>query len=433
MPGEVLTMKRKLTEASIPPLRTSLPQEDVFHVSTPGGGLRVTKEGRKTWFLLYYSPVTGKKRRLTIGEHPSGKKGEPRYLTLKQFETDYQILRGKIAEGKDPQSVAQETGLAPRRISPEALLAEVRSLFPDGVIEGTMGALLVDYFTAIKAQLAPRTFFGYRSVAKTWIVPRFAKTPVSSFGEEDVRALLTDVSKKAPQCVREVKKVLSCAFQWARAHVPGIKSNPAQAVPVTVPKGQRDRWLTDDELGTFFQTLPRMKEANAADCHLLIMAALCRPGEAAAARAEDLILMNGERVWRIPDTKNGRDFLIPLTGLVGEVLLRRSLAVGGQGPLFWVCNETGSYPHKLQESNVNFRKLSQLDNVRPHDWRRTGRTHLSSLGIREEVAEAVLNHAKENLKQTYNLYEYWSERKEALRLWHEKLQTIRERAALRAA
>ena len=48
------------------------------------------------------------------------------------------------------------------------------------------------------------------------------------------------------------------------------------------------------------------------------------------------------------------------------------------------------------------------------DLRRTGRTHLSSLGVREEVAEAVLNHAKEDLKATYNLYGYWAERKAAL-------------------
>ncbi len=106
-------MKKKLTKASIPPLRTSLPQQDVFHIPTPGGGLRLTREGRKSWFLLYYSPVTGKKRRLTLGEHPCGKKGEPRYLTLKQFETEYQILRGKLAEGKDPQVVSRpEMGLA---------------------------------------------------------------------------------------------------------------------------------------------------------------------------------------------------------------------------------------------------------------------------------------------------------------------------------
>ena len=62
-----------------------------------------------------------------------------------------------------------------------------------------------------------------------------------------------------------------------------------------------------------------------------------------------------------------------------------------------------------------------------------GRTHLSSLGVRDEVAEAALNHAQEDLKQTYNLYSYWNERKAALALWHGKLESLRAQAAEQAA
>ncbi|HEV8580244.1 MAG TPA: Arm DNA-binding domain-containing protein [Thermoanaerobaculia bacterium] len=101
-------MKRRLTEAGIRSLRTDLPQEDVFHLPTPGAGLRLTREGRKTWFLLYYAPGTVKKRRLYFGEHPSGKLGRARYLTLKEFEREYTIARGDLANGIDPQrKVAQ--------------------------------------------------------------------------------------------------------------------------------------------------------------------------------------------------------------------------------------------------------------------------------------------------------------------------------------
>lgn len=45
------------------------------------------------------------------------------------------------------------------------------------------------------------------------------------------------------------------------------------------------RWLGEDE--------------RAAECNLLMLVSLCRPSEAASARAEDLILIDGERVWRI--------------------------------------------------------------------------------------------------------------------------------------
>ena len=79
------------------------------------------------------------------------------------------------------------------------------------------------------------------------------------------------------------------------------------------------------------------------------------------------------------------------------------------------------------------RELSALKDVRPHDWRRTGRTHLSSLDVREEVAEAAMNHCKEDLKRTYDLWEFWPQRKDALRRWHEKIERLRAEALTQAA
>jgi integrase len=309
---------------------------------------------------------------------------------------------------------------------------DLQKLFPEGVIEGTVAALFVDFFQHSASQLKPRTYRNYKAAARTHVLPRFAKYPISSFGEDDVTALLSEVTKRSPQMVREVKKVISCAFKHGKSHVPGVKFNPALGIRVTVPKNSRDRWLTDDELETFFTTLPKMEDQKAADVYMLILASLCRPGEAASAKAEDLILINGERVWRIPDTKNGRDFLVPLQGPIGEILLRRSADAGGKGPLFWKYNSTKDYPEALKKANKEFRMLSQLQNVRPHDWRRTGRTHSASLEIRDEVGEALMNHAKEDLKRTYNLWEYWQERKAALKLWHSKMEKIRSSLALAA-
>src|SRR4029078_11849759 len=109
-------------------------------------------------------------------------------------------------------------------------------------------------------------------------------------------------------CVNEVSScpklrgrylnVLSCAFAYGKEHIHGVKSNPCQGVKVTVPKVRRDRWLTDSEIETLLQALPRMKHQKAADIYLLILASLCRPGEAAAITAEDVITLNRERVWR---------------------------------------------------------------------------------------------------------------------------------------
>jgi len=52
-----------------------------------------------------------------------------------------------------------------------------------------------------------------------------------------------------------------------------------------------------------------------------------------------------------------------------------------------------------------------------HDIRRTVRTGLSRLGIREEVSEAVLAHVQGGIKGNYNLYGYLDEKRIALERW----------------
>ncbi|HEX9941611.1 MAG TPA: tyrosine-type recombinase/integrase [Thermoanaerobaculia bacterium] len=426
-------MKRRLTEAAIQSLRTGFPQEDIFHPPTPGAGLRLTREGRKTWFLLYYAPRTDKKRRHYFGEHPSGKLGEPRYLSLKEFEREYAIARGDLARGIDPQEKSAQVDPATAKLIPsEVLPPELRKVFPDGFIEGTVGALLADFLQNYAASgLTPRGYANYRDTTRAYLAPVF-KVPILQFGEDDVRNLLSALTKRAPQCVRSAKSVLSCAFEWGKEHFHGVRANPCKAVRVMVKKGERKRFLSDSEISIVFAALPKLKDQKAVDVYTLILASMCRPGEAAGIRAEDVIQLNGERVWKVADPKNGQDFIIPLVGPIGEVIDRRLALVGGKGPLFW---NTGGvdYPQPLKNANRQLRELTALQDIRPHDFRRTGRTHISGLGVRDEVAESLLNHAKEQVNRTYNLYVYWQERKEALKLWHAKLEALRTQEVQKAA
>jgi hypothetical protein len=149
--------------------------------------------------------------------------------------------------------------------------------------------------------------------------------------------------------------------------------------------------------------------------------------------AEDIISLGGERVWKVRN-KVDRDHLIPLIGPIGEIINRRFLECGGKGPLFWVnVDRTTDYPEPLRRASQEVRGLTGFENYRPNDNRRTARTHLEILGVRPEVAEAILNHQKGEIEGTYALYSYWPERKEALRLWHQKLETLKAGAQEQAA
>ena len=434
-------MKLRLTEARIPSLRPDpgKAQQDFFHAPTPAAGLRVGKDGRRTFFALYYSPTTGKRTRVTLGEHASSKGGKVEFapelaLTLRQFESEYAKLKGDLARGIDPNRSGTLETEAPKLIARDDLPADLQSIFPHGVLPGTVGFLLKDYLDRhASLHLTPRSYINYRQTTRAYLSPVYL-APIPSFASMDVRVLLDQIETRAPQSVRGAKNVLSVAFTWGmNKPAYGITSNPCQGIKVTVPKGKRERFLTDTEVETVMAALPRMKDQKAADVYRIILSSLCRPGEAAGIRAEDIISLNGERVWKVADPKNGKDFLVPLYGPIGEVINRRLLAVGGQGPLFWNIPAGKDYPWQLQQANGELRELTALNDIRPHDFRRTARTMVSAIGVRDEVAEALLNHAKESVNGTYNLYTYWTERKEALKLWHAKLASIQAGSEEKAA
>jgi integrase len=64
-----------------------------------------------------------------------------------------------------------------------------------------------------------------------------------------------------------------------------------------------------------------------------------------------------------------------------------------------------------------------------HDLRRTVRSGLSRLRIPEEVREAVLAHVRPGIKKTYDLYDYFDEKRDALEKWAGLLQSIVNRPA----
>jgi integrase len=434
-------MRRRLTEVVIRKLTTGKAQEDVFHEGTPSAGIRLTREGRKTFFALYRSPTVldrngrPKLRRLYFGEHESGKAGEPRYLTLEEFKAAYQVARGEIAKGTDPQesSSAIEKGRESERHVPvSALPSWLHSTFPDGCIEGSLAHLLARYFEAALTgvgikPLAPRTLKGYVATAKTHLLKEHGRKPALSFTTEIVSDILAGIADSAPQMSRQVKKVFSAGFEYGRHKDKRMRGfqNPTLGIKILVPRSKRKRWLTDEELEILLHGLEVLSDDKARDVYYLMLASGCRPGEAAGVHGEDIILLNGERVWKVL-YKTDQEHLIPLIGPIAEIINRRMLQCGGKGPLFWPNDRTRDYPEQLKKANADIRRVTGLKDYRPHDNRRTMRTHIEALGVRREIGEALLNHQKGEIEGTYALYNYWRERKDALDLWHAKLDSIRK-------
>jgi hypothetical protein len=94
-----------------------------------------------------------------------------------------------------------------------------------------------------------------------------------------------------------------------------------------------------------------------------------------------------------------------------------------------IAKERGADPKTI----VSFADPRRVARLRPgeiaewvnHDIRRTVRSNLSALKVvKEEVAEAILAHAKIGIVGKYNMHQYADEKREALELWAARLREI---------
>ncbi len=167
--------------------------------------------------------------------------------------------------------------------------------------------------------------------------------------------------------------------------------------------------------------------AGAALALLLLLAV--RKQELTAARWAEFDL--DRAVWHLPGerTKTGSDLDIPLPGAAVACLRElHRLAMGSEWLLPARKAQDRMLPHIHENTlNVALSKvkalLSDLEPFCIHDFRRTARTRLAALGVDPHIAERCLNHKIKGIEGIYNRHDYFEERRHALELWGNFLET----------
>jgi integrase len=72
----------------------------------------------------------------------------------------------------------------------------------------------------------------------------------------------------------------------------------------------------------------------------------------------------------------------------------------------------------------NNREYLSLENVTPHDLRRTADSHVTSMGINRLTVSKILNHAESGITAVYDRHSYDSEKREALNTWGRRLSVM---------
>ncbi|SFU80604.1 tyrosine-type recombinase/integrase [Xenorhabdus koppenhoeferi] len=242
------------------------------------------------------------------------------------------------------------------------------------------------------------------------------------------------VDRGAPTIATDVLRWVRRMFDYAIRRQ-FIDVNPCSAFEVADAGGKeisRDRWLTRDELITFFQALRVAGISRQNEISFKILLALClRKMELCAARWEEFNFKKA--VWHFPAerSKNGDAIDIPLCPQVIDWFMElKPMACGSQYVLPARKMQSRMIPH-IQESTlpvalakVRYVLPSNIPNFTIHDFRRTARTHLAALGVDPFVAERCLNHRIKGVEGIYNKHDYFDERKAALAQWCDLLATL---------
>ena len=221
------------------------------------------------------------------------------------------------------------------------------------------------------------------------------------------------------------------AFNWQATRDDSFTPPIVRGMARTKPsERKRTRVLDDQEIRDLWTALDELK-SDAPQCYPRFVRTLLY----IAQRREEVSRMVWEEIegniWTIPKerSKNKLPNVVPLTTEVRDLLGPKQK--GG----FVFSNEKdrrrafSGFSKAKAAVDRKFADLRKREGRPPmphwmhHDLRRTGRSLMSRAGVSPDIAERVLGHVIPGVRGTYDCYEYFDEKCDAL----EKLAALVER------
>jgi integrase len=271
------------------------------------------------------------------------------------------------------------------------------------------------------------------------LVDLWCNRPVKEIGAMDVRAVRDDVIRRgtpglkrrtdrrprAEASGRAFHARLSAFFGWC-VDEGRLDSNPCSKLKRPPPGKSRDRVLSDAELVTVWKACDGLQPQYAAVAKLLILTGQ-RLRECGHLKWSELSPDLG--VWTLPGerVKNGREHRIALPPLARAIIESVPRVEGSP----YVFTFDGVQP--VESFSRAKRKLDALipdvGAFTWHDLRRTCASGLQALGVRLEVAEAVLNHRSGSISgvaAVYLRHPFDTEKAAALASWADRVAALIE-------
>jgi integrase len=400
----------RLTSTRVEALKPSKERYEIGDTEVRGLQVRVAPTGVKSWHWRFY--WQGKQVRLVLGTWPK--------VSLAIAHEQAGSARELLRKGIDPRRSGLTRATRVKAEKP-----------PSPGVAGHSVAHLAAEFMARHVKRQRRHPEYVQRILDADVLPRWGSRDARTIKPREVIELLDEIADRAPVMANRLAGLLSQMFRF------GIHRSIVETTPVQLlyrPGGKekpRARVFSEEELKAFitnlddacrFQRLPHVLR--------VLLLTLQRRSELALAEWREFNFT--EKTWTIPDehAKAGKGHVLPLSDWVIEEL--QKLKVMADGSRYVLPNPDNSAPadpkyitRSVARCLKRFRKHG-IAAFTPHDLRRTGRTGLARLGVKVDIAERVLNHARERIEATYDVHEYVDEKREALERWAKHLAELRD-------
>lgn len=361
----------RFTEAFVTALKPD-GRDRILSDAHPGFGVRVTPKGTKIFIAQAY--VAGRRRRITIGFHPT--------MAVAQAREEALQALADMRRGSDPTLERK---------------ARLRAATAKEMTVSELGEKwLADY---VRPKLKPRTIFDYEKILAHHIKPTLGHLSVARISRDDVNRLHVAMAK-TPRRANYTVTVLRALVNFAiDLNLRPPASNPARRIKMYRERVV-ERFLSEAEIAKAADAIKqaerqgRISPHGAAGLRLALFTG-ARSGEITAIEWKHI---NWDRRFiRLPDSKGNEPRTIHLSDAALEVLE----TLPRIGP-YVVAGAKPDEPLKnLRRGWEIARTIAGLDDVRLHDLRHSYASLAAGRGITLQMIGKLLGHKVAATTQRY--------------------------------
>ena len=409
-----------LTDRYVQALRANGKRLEVRDAKVPGLVLRVTPAGAKSWSLQFRRKGHDSTQRLTLGTFPA-----TGIARARERARDARRMRD---EGGDP--------IIARKAQVQREQAEGRTF-----------EQLIDEYVELRRDVVSMTEVE-RELRKDAVPALGAKHPALISSADIDGVVQTVLRRGAPASARRIIIAVKAMYNFLIFDAPsiaqryGITTNPAEmlgrrrrgAGKLLAPP-QRQRVLSEQEIASWWHALDASALLPAKRHALkLVLVTAQRPGEVRKCQKSNHLRLGGpDPAWTLleQETKARRRHIVPLSPLAVSLWLE-AIELSGAGTYIFANpdperSDEPLPPVALPTSQANlFRNhLPEIEPATVHDLRRSAATGMRRIGVAPHVVSQILNHARPDVTgKHYDFHEGLCERRAALKLWAERLESI---------